>query len=186
MPAPRNRERIMVHTERSVIMGHTLVRKKLIGTGIERIWILNWTSVTRNYTNYEIEMMLVRVEEAMLLDADSKKPIAHGAPRDLRKDTPYLAYAELDFEVPVGIKGDNYDRYYVRMREMDESVHMIRQCVDLLPDGPNGPQRFKIKTAEQDPSAVRAEGRRGSALCDNSPVETLCALLPYTVGEDDD
>ena len=59
-----------------------------------------------------------------------------GVPRDLRKDTPYLAYAELDFEVPVGIKGDNYDRYYVRMREMDESVHMIRQCVDLLPDGP--------------------------------------------------
>lgn len=59
-----------------------------------------------------------------------------GAPRDLRKDTPYLAYAELDFEVPVGIKGDNYDRYYVRMREMDESVHMIRQLMDLLPDGP--------------------------------------------------
>jgi NADH-quinone oxidoreductase subunit D len=59
-----------------------------------------------------------------------------GAPRDLRKDTPYLAYAELDFEVPVGIKGDNYDRYYVRMREMDESVHMIRQLVDMLPQGP--------------------------------------------------
>jgi len=55
---------------------------------------------------------------------------------DVRKDTPYLAYPELDFEVPVGIKGDNYDRYYVRMREMDESVHMIRQCVDLLEDGP--------------------------------------------------
>jgi NADH-quinone oxidoreductase subunit D len=55
-----------------------------------------------------------------------------GAPRDLRKDTPYLAYAELDFEVPVGIKGDNYDRYFVRMREMDESVHMIRQLVDIL------------------------------------------------------
>ena len=59
-----------------------------------------------------------------------------GAPRDLRKDTPYLAYAELDFEVPVGIKGDNYDRYYVRMREMDESVYMIRQLVDMLPAGP--------------------------------------------------
>ena len=59
-----------------------------------------------------------------------------GVPRDLRKDTPYLAYDELDFEVPVGINGDNYDRYFVRMREMDESVHMIRQCVDLLPDGP--------------------------------------------------
>jgi NADH-quinone oxidoreductase subunit D len=59
-----------------------------------------------------------------------------GEPRDLRKDTPYLAYAELDFEVPVGIKGDNYDRYYVRMREMDESVHMIRQLMDMLPEGP--------------------------------------------------
>jgi NADH-quinone oxidoreductase subunit D len=59
-----------------------------------------------------------------------------GVARDIRKDTPYLAYADLDFEVPTGILGDNYDRYVVRMREMDESVHMIRQCVDLLPDGP--------------------------------------------------
>ncbi len=59
-----------------------------------------------------------------------------GVPRDLRKDTPYLAYAELDFEVPVGIKGDNYDRYFVRMREMDESIHMIHQLMDMLPEGP--------------------------------------------------
>ena len=59
-----------------------------------------------------------------------------GVPRDLRKDAPYLAYAELEFEVPVGINGDNYDRYYVRMREMDESVHIIRQLMDMLPDGP--------------------------------------------------
>lgn len=59
-----------------------------------------------------------------------------GSPRDLRKDTPYLAYAELDFDVPVGINGDNYDRYYVRMREMDESVYMIRQLMEMLPEGP--------------------------------------------------
>jgi NADH-quinone oxidoreductase subunit D len=38
--------------------------------------------------------------------------------------------------VPVGINGDNYDRYFVRMREMDESVYMIRQLMDLMPDGP--------------------------------------------------
>lgn len=55
-----------------------------------------------------------------------------GVARDVRKDTPYLAYSELDFEVPVGINGDNYDRYYVRMCEMDESVHMIRQLVPLI------------------------------------------------------
>jgi NADH-quinone oxidoreductase subunit D len=58
-----------------------------------------------------------------------------GKPMDLRKCTPYLAYGDLDFEVPVGIKGDNYDRYYVRMREMDQSVSMIRQCVKKLPPG---------------------------------------------------
>jgi len=59
-----------------------------------------------------------------------------GAAIDLRKDTPYLSYAELDFDVPVGIQGDNYDRYYVRMREMDESVYMMRQLAQMLPAGP--------------------------------------------------
>ena len=55
-----------------------------------------------------------------------------GLPRDLRKDTPYLLYGELDFDVPVGLLGDNYDRYFVRMREMDESVYMMRQLAELL------------------------------------------------------
>jgi NADH-quinone oxidoreductase subunit D len=64
-----------------------------------------------------------------------------GVARDLRKDTPYLAYAELDFDVPVGIKGDNYDRYFVRMREMDESVYMMRQLVQMLPEGPDQRRR---------------------------------------------
>ncbi|MFN9807673.1 MAG: NADH dehydrogenase (quinone) subunit D [Betaproteobacteria bacterium] len=59
-----------------------------------------------------------------------------GLAMDLRKDKPYLAYADLDFEVPVGIQGDNYDRYYVRMCEIDESIAMVRQCVKRLPSGP--------------------------------------------------
>ena len=59
-----------------------------------------------------------------------------GLAMDQRKDAPYLAYADLDFDVPVGIKGDNYDRYYVRMCEIDESIHMVRQCVEKLPGGP--------------------------------------------------
>jgi NADH-quinone oxidoreductase subunit D len=58
-----------------------------------------------------------------------------GLAMDLRKDNPYLAYADLDFEIPTGIKGDNYDRYYVRMREIDESIAMVRQCVKRLPGG---------------------------------------------------
>lgn len=58
-----------------------------------------------------------------------------GLAMDLRRDAPYLAYAELDFEVPVGIRGDNYDRYYVRMCEIDESIAMVRQCARRLPGG---------------------------------------------------
>ena len=72
-----------------------------------------------------------------------------GVARDLRKDTPYLAYAELDFDVPVGIKGDNYDRYFVRMREMDESVHMMRQLVEMLPDGADQRRRPALHLPRQ-------------------------------------
>jgi NADH-quinone oxidoreductase subunit D len=72
-----------------------------------------------------------------------------GVPRDLRKDTPYLAYAELDFDVPVGIKGDNYDRYYVRMREMDESVYMMRQLIDMLPPGPINVDDHRVTLPEK-------------------------------------
>ncbi len=55
---------------------------------------------------------------------------------DRMRDVGTLSTAELDFEVPVGIRGDNYDRYYVRMREIDESIHMMRQLAEMLPDGP--------------------------------------------------
>lgn len=59
-----------------------------------------------------------------------------GLAMDIRRDKPYLAYPELDFEIPVGIQGDNYDRYYVRMREIDESISMVRQCMQKMPGGP--------------------------------------------------
>jgi NADH-quinone oxidoreductase subunit D len=80
-----------------------------------------------------------------------------GAAIDIRKDTPYLAYDELDFEVPVGIKGDNYDRYYVRMREMDESVHMIRQLVKMLPEGPVNVTNHRVVLPEKAPVYAQTE-----------------------------
>jgi len=78
----------------------------------------------------------ITTAEALSLGCTGPLLRSTGVPIDLRKDTPYLAYAELDFDVPVGINGDNYDRYYVRMREMDESVYMIRQLMEMLPEGP--------------------------------------------------
>jgi NADH-quinone oxidoreductase subunit D len=61
---------------------------------------------------------------------------AAGEPWDLRKASEYLCYPELDFKVPVGTLGDGYDRYRVRLAEMRESVRMIEQMLDGLPEGP--------------------------------------------------
>jgi NADH-quinone oxidoreductase subunit D len=60
-----------------------------------------------------------------------------GAAWDLRKAQPYECYAELDFDIPVGKNGDNYDRYLIRMEEMRQSVRIMLQCIDLLraPEG---------------------------------------------------
>ncbi len=57
---------------------------------------------------------------------------AAGVPLDLRKAEPYLAYAEIDFDVPIGTTGDNYDRFLVCQEEVDESIRIIRQCVPVL------------------------------------------------------
>jgi NADH-quinone oxidoreductase subunit D len=59
-----------------------------------------------------------------------------GVAYDVRKASPYLIYDKLDFEVPVGTKGDNLDRYFVRMAEAEQSLRMIEQCFQLIPDGP--------------------------------------------------
>ncbi len=53
-----------------------------------------------------------------------------GAAWDLRKAQPYECYEELDFDIPVGRNGDNYDRQVIRMEEMRQSVRIMRQCID--------------------------------------------------------
>ena len=55
---------------------------------------------------------------------------------DLRKADPYDVYDRLEFDVPVGTVGDNYDRYLLRIAEMRQSLHIIQQCVDQIPEGP--------------------------------------------------
>jgi NADH-quinone oxidoreductase subunit D len=59
-----------------------------------------------------------------------------GVPRDVRKDEPYAAYAEFEFDVPIGTAGDTYDRYLVRLEEFLQSIRIIRQALDGLPEGP--------------------------------------------------
>ena len=59
-----------------------------------------------------------------------------GVEHDLRKSNPYLGYEQYEFDVPVGTKGDCFDRYLVRMEEMRQSVRILRQVIRNLPDGP--------------------------------------------------
>ncbi len=61
---------------------------------------------------------------------------ASGVMRDIRKDEPYAAYGEFEFDVPLGARGDTYDRYLVRLEEFHQSVRIIRQALDGLPEGP--------------------------------------------------
>jgi len=71
-----------------------------------------------------------------------------GVNYDVRKASPYLIYGELDFEVPIGSVGDCYDRYLVRMEEMRQSVHLLRQCVDRIPGGADNPHREPINVPD--------------------------------------
>ncbi|MBN8531630.1 MAG: NADH-quinone oxidoreductase subunit D [Alphaproteobacteria bacterium] len=59
-----------------------------------------------------------------------------GIPWDLRKSQPYEVYSELDFDIPIGKNGDCWDRYLVRMEEMRQSLKIIKQCIEKMPEGP--------------------------------------------------
>lgn len=59
-----------------------------------------------------------------------------GVAYDVRKAFPYAGYEQFDFEIPIGTNGDVYDRYLVRMLEMEQSLRIIQQAMDALPEGP--------------------------------------------------
>jgi NADH-quinone oxidoreductase subunit D len=77
------------------------------------------------------------VDEQTLLDLGVTGPLlrATGNPWDLRKAEPYSSYDHFDFKIPVGTIGDNWDRMVVRMLEMNESVRIVEQALDGLPEG---------------------------------------------------
>ena len=80
-----------------------------------------------------------------------------GVDFDLRKAHPYLIYDQVQFEVPVGSKGDCYDRYLVRMEEMRQSVRIVRQCLDKLPGGPINVDDGKVILPDKQKVLTRME-----------------------------
>ena len=79
---------------------------------------------------------VISADEAIGLGLCGPPLRGSGVPRDVRKDEPYASYDELEFNVPLGSRGDTYDRYLIRMDEFRESIRLIRQAVEGLPEGP--------------------------------------------------
>jgi NADH-quinone oxidoreductase subunit D len=78
------------------------------------------------------------LDEETLLGLGVTGPLlrAAGNPWDLRKAMPYSSYDEFEFNIPIGTEGDNYDRFFVRIAEIRESVKIVEQALDGLPEGP--------------------------------------------------
>ena len=82
--------------------------------------------------------------EALALAATGPILRATGYDWDLRRDEPYLAYDRVDFDVVVGTCGDAFDRFAVRLEEIRQSLHIVEQILDLLPDGDYRTQDKKV------------------------------------------
>jgi NADH-quinone oxidoreductase subunit D len=79
---------------------------------------------------------LLSAADAIALGQSGPVLRASGVDWDLRRDKPYLAYPQIDFDVPVYSGGDVYDRYRVRVDEMRQSIRIVGQCLEGMPEGP--------------------------------------------------
>ncbi len=90
-------------------------------------------SNNRIFKQRSVDIGVVSQEKALAWGMSGPMLRASGVAWDLRKQQPYDVYAEMDFQIPVGAHGDCYDRYLVRVMEMYESLSIIRQVLDKMP-----------------------------------------------------
>ena len=90
----------------------------------------------RIFRQRSVDIGVMSQEEALDWGFSGPALRSTGLPWDLRKAQPYEVYDELDFDIPVGKNGDCFDRYLIRMEEMRQSVSLMRQCLDKMPEGP--------------------------------------------------
>lgn len=96
------------------------------------------TLVSRNriFMDRCINVGAISAEKAMSYGFTGPNLRAAGVDYDIRKMNPYSSYEDFEFDIPVGKSGDTYDRYSVRNEEVWQSVRIIQQALDRLPDGP--------------------------------------------------
>jgi NADH-quinone oxidoreductase subunit D len=90
----------------------------------------------RIFKQRNVDIATVSKEDAIAWGFSGPMIRAAGIPWDIRKSQPYDAYERVDFEVPVGTKGDCYDRFMVRVEEVRQSARIMRQCLNDMPRGP--------------------------------------------------
>jgi NADH-quinone oxidoreductase subunit D len=98
----------------------------------------------RIFRQRTVDIGIVSAEDAFDWGFSGPMLRGSGVPWDLRKAQPYECYADLEFDIPVGKNGDCFDRYLVRIEEMRQSVHLMRQCVERMPEGPVMVENQKI------------------------------------------
>jgi NADH-quinone oxidoreductase subunit D len=93
--------------------------------------------MSRNRIFYDrtVDVGVITREMAINYGLSGPNLRASGVAMDLRKDTPYLGYENYEFDVPIGKTGDCYDRWLVRLEEMRQSIGIVRQAVEKMPDG---------------------------------------------------
>jgi NADH-quinone oxidoreductase subunit D len=98
----------------------------------------------RIFKQRTVDIGVVSAKDAMDWGFTGPMLRASGVPWDLRRAQPYDAYAEMDFDIPVGKHGDCYDRYLVRVEELRQSLKIVKQCCEKMPDGPVTIQNHKV------------------------------------------
>src|SRR5881394_2281875 len=86
----------------------------------------------RIFKQRNVDIGIVKLADAWAWGFSGVMVRGSGAAWDLRKAQPYECYSELDFDIPIGKNGDNYDRYCIRMEEMRQAVKIMAQCCDKL------------------------------------------------------
>ena len=104
------------------------------------------TLITENriFKQRTVDIGIVTPEQALDWGYTGANLRASGFAWDLRKAQPYEAYADMEFDIPVGKHGDCYDRYLIRMWEMRESVKIMKQCIAKMPSGPVKVENRKV------------------------------------------
>ncbi|WP_372655396.1 NADH-quinone oxidoreductase subunit C [Halobacteriovorax sp.] len=110
-----------------------------------------------NFWKERLQTAPLNAYEAIDLGVTGPNLRSCGVNYDIRKVSPYYFYKDVDFEIPLGINGDSYDRFLVRVEEMRQSLEIISQVLDSLPSG-----KVKVENSEIDLNLLRFAPEKSS------------------------